>query len=252
MKLTVEHKNKTYWADFTKPMDISIPINHGDQNPNCYYAEPVTFETIRMGNFVGSVREGGTVNYQKISLTPHGNGTHTECAAHIFDLEQQTINNTLKEFHFFCDLVSVSPQKNQLGDSIVTLENLLNHLPEDLNDALIIRTLPNDEDKLTRKYTETNPPYIEATVTEYLVKKGVKHLLIDLPSVDKEVDGGKLLGHKSFWKDGGNKTNLNTITELIFVRNEIPDGLYLLNLQIISLETDASPSKPILYLLEAY
>ncbi len=36
-------------------------------------------------------------------------------------------------------------------------------------------------------------------------------------------------------------------TELIFVRDEVEDGSYLLNLQIASFENDASPSKPVLY-----
>ena len=80
--------------------------------------------------------------------------------------------------------------------------------------------------------------------------------MIDLPSVDREEDEGKLLAHKAFWnvKD---VTNLNddarldcTITEMIFVPNEIQDGSYILNIQIASFENDASPSKPILYSLE--
>ena len=80
-----------------------------------------------------------------------------------------------------------------------------------------------------------------------------KHLLIDLPSVDKENDEGKLLAHKAFWnvKD---VNNLNdgarldcTITEMIFVDDKVKDESYILNLQIASFENDASPSKPILY-----
>ena len=74
-----------------------------------------------------------------------------------------------------------------------------------------------------------------------------------MPSVDKEQDEGKLLAHKAFW-NVTNVTTLNndarlncTITELIFVANEVEDGNYLLNLQIASFENDASPSKPILY-----
>ena len=78
-------------------------------------------------------------------------------------------------------------------------------------------------------------------------------MLIDLPSVDREEDEGRLLAHKAFWnvKD---VTNLNddarldcTITEMIFVDDEVKDGSYVLNLQIASFENDASPSKPILY-----
>jgi hypothetical protein len=38
-----------------------------------------------------------------------------------------------------------------------------------------------------------------------------------------------------------------TITEMVFVPDAVADGIYLLNIQIASLETDASPSKPVLY-----
>ncbi|MNE18352.1 hypothetical protein D3C80_1113840 [compost metagenome] len=74
-----------------------------------------------------------------------------------------------------------------------------------------------------------------------------------MPSVDKEHDEGKLLAHKAFW-NVEDVDNLNpdarvncTITEMIFVADEVQDGSYLLNLQIASFENDASPSKPILY-----
>jgi len=78
-------------------------------------------------------------------------------------------------------------------------------------------------------------------------------LLIDLPSVDKEHDEGKLLSHKAFWNvkdvnDLNADARMNcTITEMIYVDDSILDGSYFLNLQIASFENDASPSKPVLY-----
>ncbi len=75
----------------------------------------------------------------------------------------------------------------------------------------------------------------------------MKHLLIDLPSVDKERDEGKLLAHKAFWNYPENPREDCTITELIYVPDSINDGRYLLNLQIASFHNDASPSKPVLY-----
>jgi hypothetical protein len=87
----------------------------------------------------------------------------------------------------------------------------------------------------------------------FIRESGIQHLLIDLPSVDKENDEGKLLAHKAFW-NVKNVNHLNadarlnaTITEMIFVNEEVKDGSYLLNLQIASFENDASPSKPILF-----
>jgi hypothetical protein len=42
-----------------------------------------------------------------------------------------------------------------------------------------------------KKYSHTNPPYLEEAAALSLRKLN-KHLLIDLPSVDKEKDEGKL------------------------------------------------------------
>ena len=84
-----------------------------------------------------------------------------------------------------------------------------------------------------------------------LVRKGIKHLLIDLPSVDRERDQGKLLSHNAFWDTEGKMRLDATITELIFVPNKIDDGTYFLNIQIAPFENDASPSKPVLYEIEA-
>jgi hypothetical protein len=72
----------------------------------------------------------------------------------------------------------------------------------------------------------------------FLRESGIQHLLIDLPSVDKEKDEGKLLAHKAFWNvTDVNDLNLDarleaTITEMIYVPDNVADGSYLLNLQI--------------------
>ena len=102
-------------------------------------------------------------------------------------------------------------------------------------------------------YSGFNPPYMAADAMEYIVSCGVEHLLIDLPSVDREEDGGKLLAHKAFWKYPETKQDRRekcTLSELIYVDNGIKDGFYLLNIQIASFEIDVSPSKPVLYELK--
>jgi arylformamidase len=72
-------------------------------------------------------------------------------------------------------------------------------------------------------------------------------LLIDLPSVDREKDDGELLAHRAFWNYPDNPRKNATITEFVFVKNDIKDGAYFLNLQMASFVNDASPSKPVLY-----
>lgn len=250
MIIQLSFNQRNYSADLTNPLDISIPIQEGDQNPNCYWADPVKFETIVSGNFIGSVKAGGSVNYQKLTITPHGNGTHTECFGHISSDATETINKNLNQFHFIAEVISVVPEKLNSGDSVVTLRSVKEKTSHPGSEAFIIRTLPNPDSKKIERYSGTNPPYVEPDVAAFLASRGVNHLLIDLPSIDREVDEGKLSAHKAFWSFPDSIRKGCTITELIFVDNSIKDGLYLINLQIASLEMDASPSKPVLYKLE--
>ena len=249
MNTTIEHKGKQYRIDLSKPIDISIPLSNGLANPNAYYADAPTIETIKAEKFIGSVNLGGSVNYKKIQITPHGNGTHTECIGHI-SKENQTINQSLKDFFFFADLISVQPEK-QGKDFVITKELIEKDLHEDSPEALIIRTLPNSDEKLTKVYSGNNPPYFEVEALDLIASSYVKHLLIDLPSVDKEEDEGAVAAHKTFWNYPESPRVDNTITELIYVPDEIEDGRYFLNLQIMSLESDASPSKPILFSIDS-
>jgi len=252
MIITLHFNAKQWQADLSQPLDISIPLKEGELNPTCYYADPVKFDTIEMGNFIGSVQRGGSVNYQKISFTPHGNGTHTECYGHLVADPKATLNSLLNIFHFITEVISLRPHFLDNGDALITLESLKQKIKHPTAKALVIRTLPNDDSKKTRQYSGTNPPYLEAALTQHLAEKSIEHLLLDLPSVDREVDGGALSAHKAFWNLDGIVRKHCTITELIYVPEHIPDGLYLLNLQITSLEIDASPSKPVLYKLTEF
>ena len=110
----------------------------------------------------------------------------------------------------------------------------------------VVRSVKN-RFEITRKYSYTNPPYITEEAAIYLRNKNVEHLLIDLPSIDRERDNGELKAHHAFWNTSGKLRMNATITEMIFVPNNVVDGTYLLNIQIAPFENDASPSKPVLY-----
>ena len=238
---------KKYRADLASPVDISIPLRAGTENVNCFWAPPMAVEPVRMGSFVGSVDLGGPVNFVNIQLNPHGNGTHTECVGHI-SKEKFTINQCLRQFHFLARLVTVTPEKMADGDHVVFKKHLLEKIQPGECEAIIIRTLPNFDEKLGAQYSGSNPPYFDHEAIAFLVECGCQHLLTDLPSVDREEDGGRLAAHKAWWQyPGADVRKSATITELIFVENGVADGLYLLNLQIAPLEVDASPSKPVVY-----
>lgn len=246
---TITYQGQVYTFNPLEPLDISMPLHQEHPQPECFWAEPVTFETIRVGDFVGSVVEGGTTNYKRVHLTPHGNGTHTECYGHISPDASATIHNCLKRFLFVAQLITVTPQQQESGDEVVQLADVEQQLKGIKPEAVILRTMPNTGAKLTRHYSGTNPPYIDHRIAELLASLNIEHLLLDLPSVDRELDEGKLLAHHAFWQYPHNTRCGASITELIYAPDHIPDGLYLLNLQIASLQLDASPSKPVLYTL---
>ncbi len=245
-----------FQIDLSKPIDISIPLSNTDKNPIAWYIEKPEIEPVKFGDWIGKVSEGSSTNFNNIFFNPHGHGTHTECLGHI-TREFYSINQCLKQFFFTAELISITPEKIN-GDWVITKNQIENSFRKKSTDAetssaLIIRTVPNLESKKHKNYSKTNPPYLSAEAAIFIREIGIQHLLIDLPSVDREEDEGKLLAHKAFWnvKDVNNlneDARLNcTITEMIFVENEILDGSYILNLQIASFENDASPSKPILY-----
>jgi arylformamidase len=249
MHASITYLDQPYTFNPAQPLDISMPLHDKQPQPECFWTEPVAFEVIRVGDFVGSVAEGGSTNYKRVHVTPHGNGTHTECYGHISADENATIHNCLKRFLFVAQLITVTPQKQENGDEVVLLEDVKAKLQGIKCEAAVIRTLPNTDEKLTRHYSGTNPPYLEPAIGQHLAERGIQHLLLDLPSVDRELDEGKLLCHHAFWQYPKNTRCGATITELIYVPNHIDDGLYLLNIQIASLQLDASPSKPVLYKL---
>lgn len=247
MKAIIQAGESEFTTDLSSPIDLSIPLKPGVGSVNAFYIPPVIIEPIRMGNFVGSVSEGGSCNVNNITFNPHGNGTHTECVGHI-SRESYSVNDCFKGFFFLARLVSVEPFVSENGDMYITPESLLPVMPNGNVSALIIRTLPNDESKRTRNYSGTNPPYVLPDAMRLIVSMGIEHLLLDLPSVDKEDDGGKLSAHHIFWNYPGPAVREHsTITELIYVPNSAEDGTYLLNLQLPGVVNDAAPSRPLLY-----
>jgi len=233
---------------------FSIPLSNTDKNPIAWYIEKPEIEPVKFGDWVGKVSEGSSTNFNNIFFNPHGHGTHTECLGHI-TREFYSINQCLKQFFFTAELVSIKPE-NINDDLVITKHQIEKALNGKNPEAIVVRTLPNLQSKKSINYSKTNPPYLAEEAAIFIREIGIQHLLIDLPSVDREEDEGKLLAHKAFW-NVKNVNNLNadarlncTITEMIFVSNDIEDGNYLLNLQIASFENDASPSKPILYIIK--
>src|SRR5215216_6112559 len=99
MVATILHLGKTFRVDFFQPIDISMPLRSSSDAASAWYVSPIKIEPVRMGDWVGDVNQGGTVNFRTITFNPHGNGTHTECVGHI-SKEFFTINKTLQRYLF--------------------------------------------------------------------------------------------------------------------------------------------------------
>jgi arylformamidase len=265
MIITFQQANKNYQADLSKPIDISIPLIFNElSNPNAWFCPPPESNAQKFGDYIVAVENGSAVNSMGVRLFPHGNGTHTEGVGHLMKQgEWVTVNQALTTFHSIARLVSIFPTRLDNGDKVILKEQLDNIFDDNEPfESLIIRTLPNDDLKPKMQWSGTNPTYFVDETLDFVAQKGIKHLLIDVPSVDKEDDGGKVAAHRAFWQFFDEKNEKNdentegppsrqnaTITEMIYVPNHVKDGLYLLNLQIPSFELDAAPSKPVLYVI---
>ncbi|MGQ0542434.1 MAG: cyclase family protein [Blastocatellia bacterium] len=264
------------------PIDISIPLKFNQPQPNAYGVQTAMSKPVEAGELVGDTRLGGSVNFEQYTFIPHCNGTHTECVGHITH-ERISVRDCVQDVLMKAVLLSVTPEhSDESDDPLITATAIASAFesekgaattgfpsgliktfrpPADAGDsdqpmtiALIVRTLPNDDGKLTRQYGEVVPPYFTTEAMQYIVDCGFKHLLVDLPSIDRLFDEGKLSNHRIFWnvEPGSFETNESTrinssITELIYVPNEVEDGNYILNLQIAPFESDCAPSRPLLF-----
>jgi arylformamidase len=260
-------QGRRWCADLSRPLDLAIPLGFDDSQPSFYGAPPATATALRSGSFVGDVLQGGSCRCSTYTLTPHCNGTHTECIGHVVR-EPVSLHATARDALMLARVVSITPAiagdgpasaPTEAGDLVITAARLqaalAGHALQDCP-ALVVRTLPNARDKTARRYPVDGsmPPYFSSDAIRWLVEQECTHLVVDLPSIDRAADGGRLRGHRLFWGLPDGSVSLAeatrphaTVTELAYIDDAIEDGLYLLNLQVAAFATDAAPSRPILY-----
>jgi kynurenine formamidase len=282
MMITIELSAEKYQLDITSPISLAIPVEFispknitSDQNevqPNHFSANLASSKPMQIGSFIGNTEQGGSCNVNELTINPHCNGTHTETIAHICDLNHR-YSKTIAEISHFplmpCVLVSIKPkpmnstnesyapalQKEDLLITRSALESLLANYSDIQLQCLVVRTLPNETGKRYQAYSQSNqPPFFSREAIIYLNKRGVEHLVLDLPSLDRLHDDGLLTCHHLFWQveEGSHQANEKslvnkTITEMAFISNQLSDGFYFINLQVPLFVTDAVPSNPVLY-----
>jgi arylformamidase len=271
MRAIVEVNNEEYSIDFGKAIDISIPLDFHGPQPNVYGVNTAAAAACRTGDLVGDTRLGGSCNFEQFTFIPHCNGTHTECVGHITS-ERINIRNCLRDPFVPSTLVTILPvpafaledagaASTTDADILISrpaLEAALHGCDKNFLRGLIIRTLPNSEDKKTLVYGERGSPFFTSGAMELIRELGVDQLVVDFPSIDRLFDEGKMLNHRLYWNVDPGSFNVKsesrlgaTITEMAYIENSVSDGNYFLNLQIAPFVADASPSRPLLFRVSA-
>jgi len=295
MMLTIELSTEKYELCIAKPLSLAIPVNFISKKntskkntstksaavqPSHFTAPLAASKPMQAGSFIGDTEQGGSCNVNELSINPHCNGTHTETIAHICDFNHE-LSRTIADINpaplMPCVLVSITPITVQnssddvctfvddsytpellTGDQLITrtaLASLISDYSNEQLQCLVVRTLPNNQDKCSQIYSQNNQPsFFSREAILYLNERSVEHLILDIPSLDRLHDEGLLTCHHIFWQveEGRHQANENslvnkTITEMAFINNQISDGFYFINLQVPAFINDAAPSNPVLY-----
>lgn len=269
MKIEFEHAAKKYSCDLSKGTSLAIRIDFDGDQPNHFGAPKASRAGLKLGNFVGRTSQGSGCNVDKISIVPHCNGTHTETVAHIVN-QDVFVGDVVPLHPMVALIVTLEPQSaSDTGDQyrppFETTDRIISakQIKEAVGDAtgvqaLIIRTMPNPLSKKTGHYDQDHQPaFFSVDAMQAIVEMKVKHLLTDLPSVDRMYDDGLLTNHHLFWNVSERSHELTdeshrekTISEMVFVPDEVKDGFCLLSLQVPGFGTDAAPSRPVVYQIE--
>jgi arylformamidase len=260
VSLTFEHRGQRYTFDPAAGISLAIPLDFSGRQPAYFGVEPAREMALEAGEFVGDTRRGGSCNVARLELVPHCHGTHTESVSHLVSGQLQSPQPPP---WLPARIVSVTPETlgateerypspGEVSEAVIS-RKALSAFDIDTQ-ALVVRTLPNDPAKREKTFEGDNPhPYFTLDAIEWLVDRGVEHLLVDTPSIDRGHDDGTLPAHRRFWAldEERRPTDENalarTITEFVFVPKAAHDGLYLLNLQVPDWHTDAVPSRPVVF-----
>ena len=261
--------NREVRIDLSKPVSLAIELDFSERQPRHFGAPPASTRPFAVPGFSGSVAQGASCNCQTLTLIPHCNGTHTECVGHL-TREPADAYRVAPLGLLPALLVSVEPvdaarasgestePKPQTGDRLITRESIAagwdKATPLFEPRVLVLRTLPNAPAKRYRDYTNQTPPYLSREAALWLVERDIAHLVVDLPSIDRSHDEGRLTVHRIFFGLPQGSTTLaqaarpnSTVTELAYIPDSAPDGAYLIEIQVPALAGDAVPSRPLLY-----
>ena len=243
---SITHQGFKYKVNLEKPIDLTRNLDPFGEQTRCFSAPAAHAEPAQAGDFVLSLENGSPVNSYNLFTNIHGNGTHTETARHV-DKRGPTIAAGISQYLWFAPLVRIVPES--IGDDLVITreqleKSIINY--SDVSALIVSAEVPSTKQDIV-DFSNQNPPYFLPRAIEYLVESGVKHLITDLPSVDKEQDGGKVASHHQFWDTKNELRKDATITELVKVPSDLREGFYFLQLTPMKIALDAAMSRVVVY-----
>jgi arylformamidase len=243
---------------FGSATSLALELNFEGSQPRHFGAPAASSSPYRDGAFNGEVVRGASCNCRSITLIPHCNGTHTEGVGHLtltgIPLHRYVPPGPIPALlltlvlHRAPDVLEDSDPPPRDGDELLTRAALLRAWPASLPFAplaLLLRT--------TGAGSATGvAPYLTRQATEEIVARGIEHLVLDLPSMDRSEDEGRLTAHRIFFglppgsvqRDEAARP-LCTITELAHFPDWLVDGPCALQLQLPAFTGDAVPSRPL-------
>ena len=263
-RVWMEVRGRFYEVVVAEAVELAIAMEFGrggalEEGPRAFGLPWQRAEAFEVEGFVGDRRRGGSANCETLTITPHGNGTHTEGVGHILRervaVADYVVEPLVPAALLTVELVRLGESGEEYGgtgeegDLVISGAALAAAAArgggqEGFWEALVVRIAPHEEfGGPAMDHTGTNPPYFTDQAMGWVRGQGVEHLLVEVPSVDREADGGALTAHHRYFGEARGRT----ITEMIFVPGEVEDGEYALSLRFPRLLTDAAPSRPILY-----
>jgi len=253
-------------VDLSRPISLAMPLDFSGREPRHFGAPPASSRPLAVPGFSGAVATGASCNCSTITLTPHCNSTHTECVGHLtreaLDAHAVVPAGLLPALLLSIEPLDTSATRESTvpapaaGDMLITAQGIERgwlrngQLDPNLESTFEPRVL------IIRSGVHhlNPPPYLSREAATLLVARGIEHLVVDLPSIDRIQDDGMLAAHRIFFGlPSGSRALAQatrpsaTITELAQIPPEVADGWYLLELQVPALGGDAVPSRPCLY-----
>lgn len=197
-------KARTFRLTNPRPVSREVHFYPQTKAPNGFFLPRISSTTfVYKDQFTGDVQKGGSCNVDILGCVPHGL-THIETSAHILVQDEHAV--TIKDI----------PVQNLSGPVYVIDVSSLDagagtalqwqHIEKKLKNIslpvsmLAIKTkaslLPQDTDFSGKDFLYLGP---DTARQLHDFKPQIKCLLLDLPSIDREHDGGKLSAHRNFF-----------------------------------------------------